>query len=294
MNVHGRDLGYFVAVAEELHFGRAAERLFVSQPALSKQIRMLERQLGAPLFERDRRSVALTPVGEALLPHARKVLSDWEIGKRAMDEAKAAQTATLSVGMSTSPGRGLLPAIRSRFIARFPHAQIKLRQVGWTDPSVGLADGSTDIAFLWLPTPGPYDWVVVAREPRCIALPATHRFADRELIDFADLLDEPFLALPESAGEGREFWLAIADRGGRPPVIGGEITSAEETYEAVAAGEGIALLAEGNAPLVARGNVVVRPVRGVAPTELAVVCRRDDNRPLVRGYLDAARLVVGG
>lgn len=294
MNVHGRDLGYFVAVAEELHFGRAAERLYVSQPALSKQIRMLERQLGAPLFERDRRSVALTPVGEALLPHARKLLSDWTIAQSAVDEAKAAQSATITVGMATSPGRGLLPAIRSRFMAHFPHAQIKLRQIGWTDPTVGLADGTTDIAFVWLPSPGPYDWVVVAREPRSIALPATHRLADREMIDFAELLDEPFLALPESAGAGRDFWLGTADRGDRPPIIGGEITSAEETYEAVAAGEGIALIAEGNAPLIARGTVVVRPLRGVAPTELAVVRRRDDNRPLVRGYLDAARQVVGG
>ncbi|MFI6868311.1 LysR family transcriptional regulator [Nocardia sp. NPDC050406] len=293
MNVHGRDLGYFVAVAEELHFGRAAERLFVSQPALSKQIRMLERQLGAPLFDRDRRRVTLTPVGEALLPHARKLLSDWTIAQTAIDEAKAAQRATLTVGMSTSPGRGLLPAIRSRFVLRFPHAQIKLRQVAWTDPSAGLADGSSDIAFIWLPQPGPYDRVVVAREPRCVALPATHRLATAEIIDFTDLLDEPFLALPETAGVGRDFWLATADRGGRAPVIGGEITSAEETHEAVAAGEGLALLAEGNAPLLARGTVVVRPVRGIAPTELAVVCRRGDDRPLVRGYLEAARQVGG-
>jgi DNA-binding transcriptional LysR family regulator len=76
MDVHGRDLRYFVAVAEDLHFTRAAERLFISQPALSKQIRMLERQLGAPLFDRGREGVRLTPVGEAL-PHARPLVLDY-------------------------------------------------------------------------------------------------------------------------------------------------------------------------------------------------------------------------
>jgi DNA-binding transcriptional LysR family regulator len=78
MDVHGRDLRYFVAVAEELHFTRAAQRLYLSQPALSKQVRMLEQQLGAELFERGRRGVALTPAGTALLPHARRVLAEWD------------------------------------------------------------------------------------------------------------------------------------------------------------------------------------------------------------------------
>jgi DNA-binding transcriptional LysR family regulator len=89
MDVHGRDLRYFVAVAEELHFTRAAERLFISQPALSKQIRMLERQLGASLFDRGRDGVQLTPVGAALLPHAREVLAAWDRGWAAAEQAKS-------------------------------------------------------------------------------------------------------------------------------------------------------------------------------------------------------------
>ena len=121
MDVHGRELRYFVTVAEELHFTRAAERLFVSQPALSKQIRMLERQLGAELFVRDRQGVALTPVGAALLPHARRVLAAWDEAWAAAEQAKGEQRATVLVGMSTSPGRGgMLPAIRSRFTAVQP------------------------------------------------------------------------------------------------------------------------------------------------------------------------------
>ena len=147
MDVHGRDLRYFVAVAEDLHFTRAAERLFISQPALSKQIRMLERQLGAPLFDRGREGVRLTPVGEALLPHARQVLAAWDRGWAEAEQAKSKQRATLVAGMSTSPGRGgLLPAIRSRFTALHPEAIVQLRQVGWDDPTAGLADGRS----MWL------------------------------------------------------------------------------------------------------------------------------------------------
>lgn len=290
MDVHGRDLGYFVTVAEELHFTRAAARLFVSQPALSKQIRALERQIGAPLFERDRREVRLTAVGAALLPHARRIVAEWARARAAVESAKAAQRATLVVGMSTSPGRGLLPALRSRLTAEHPAARITLRQVGWGDPTVGLGDGSADVGFVWLPITDAdrYRWVVVAREPRLVALPAGHRLAGRDRVGFAELLDEPFLALPESAGHARDYWLALDARGGRDPIIGGEIASAEETYEAVANGDGVVLLAEGNAPLIARDDVVVRPVTGVAPCELAVAWRADDTRPLVVGYARAA------
>jgi DNA-binding transcriptional LysR family regulator len=120
MDVHGRDLRYFVAVAEDLHFTRAAERLFIAQPALSKQIRMLERQLGAPLFDRGRDGVRLTPVGEALLPHARQVLTAWDRGWAEAEQAKSRQRATLVAGMSTSTeetyealagGRGVCPLV---------------------------------------------------------------------------------------------------------------------------------------------------------------------------------------
>ncbi|WIX81786.1 LysR family transcriptional regulator [Amycolatopsis carbonis] len=295
MDVHGRDLRYFVTVAEELHFTRAAERLYVSQPALSKQIRVLERQLGAPLFDRDRREVRLTPVGEALLPHARRVLAEWDAAHDAVTRAKAEQRGTLVVGMSTSPGRGgMLPAIRSRFTDEHPHARVTLRQVGWHDSTAGLADGSTDVAFVWLPVPGAerYRWIVVAEEPRLVAMSAAHRLAGESTVDFADLLDEPFLALPADAGPLRDYWLAPEARGGRSPVIGAEIGSADETYEALVDGLGVCLIAAGNAPLLTRGDVVALPVRGVSPSRLALAWRKDDTRPLVHAYANAARLAT--
>ncbi|MBO8190770.1 LysR family transcriptional regulator [Streptomyces oryzae] len=291
MDVHGRDLRYFVAVAEELHFTRAAERLFVSQPALSKQIRVLERALGVPLFERDRRGVKLTRAGTALLPYARRVLEEWQAGWEAVEAVRAAQRAGLVVGMSTSPGRGgLLPAIRSRVTAAHPEAVLTVRQFSWEDPTAGLAEGTSDVAFVWLPLPEPprYRWTVVAQEPRLVALPEGHSLAGRPAVDFADLLEEPFLALPKSAGPLRDHWLATEARGGREPVIGAEVSSSEETYEALVAGQGVCLLAHGNAPLLMRGGVLTRRVLGLTPSRLAVACRADDDRPLVRAYLRAA------
>lgn len=296
-DVHARDLRYFVAVAEELHFTRAAERLYVSQPALSKQIRALERQLGAELFRRDQHGVALTGAGEALLPHARRVLAAWEAGAAAVEAAKAAQRSTLVVGMSTSPGRGgLLPAIRSRFTAAHPEVTVRLRQMSWDDPTAGLSDGTTDVAFVWLPLPDEerYAWTVVAEEPRLLALPESHPLAAHTEIDFADLLDEPFLALPSSAGRLRDHWLALDARFGRPPRIGAEISGAEETYEALVAGLGVCLVAEGNAPLITLGGVTTRRVRGIGPSRYALAWRREDaNRPLVTEYAQACRATVG-
>ncbi|MGA4837773.1 LysR substrate-binding domain-containing protein [Streptomyces sp. G45] len=295
MDVHGRDLRYFLAVAEELHFTRAAERLFVSQPALSKQVRLLEKAVGTPLFVRDRRSVRLTRAGEALVPHARRVLEAWAEGRAALAQVRAAEESRLVVGMSTSPGRGgLLPAIRSRFTEAFPAVELILRQVGWEDASAGLADGGSDVAFVWLPLPEQhrYGHLVVAEESRHVALPQRHPLAAREAVAMADLLDEPFLALPESAGPLRDYWLAPEARAGRPVRIGATVHHPDETYEGLVDGRGVCLLAAGNAPLLTRGDVVTRPVLGLSPARLALAWRADDTRPPVRGYARAAAQVT--
>lgn len=296
MDVHGRELRYFVAVAEHLHFTRAAEALFVSQPALSKQVRALEERLRTPLFTRDRRSVGLTPAGEALLPHARTVLAAWERAEAALAAAAAAQDAALEVGISTGLGRGLLPAVRARLAQLAPAARLRVRQVPWDDPTGGLAAAAdrTDAAFVWLPLPDPdrYAWTGVLTEPRLVALPGDHHLAGADVVDFADLLDEPFLALPRAAGALRDHWLAVDARGGRPPVIGAEVAGTDETVEALQAGLGVCLLARGNAPLIAREGVVVRPVRGVGPSELVLAWRRGDERPLLGALRTAVRLAA--
>jgi DNA-binding transcriptional LysR family regulator len=295
MDVHVRDLRYFVAVATELHFTRAAEQLYVSQPALSKQIRMLERSLGTALLERDKREVRLTSAGRALLPHARRVIEAWDTARTDLEEMTRAQQAALVVGMSTSPGRGgLLAAIRSRFSLEHPEVTITLRQVGWADPTAGLADGTSDVAFVWLPLPQSrrYCWMVVVEEPCAVAMTEHHRLAHRSSVDFDELADEPFLALPESAGPLRDFWLAVDRRHGRPPIIGAEITNTDETYEALVDGRGICLLAMGNAPSVTRGGVITRPVNGLPPCQLALAWRRDQHNPLAAAYIRYTRMVT--
>src|SRR4051812_25618928 len=172
MDVHVRDLRYFLAVAREGSFTRAAESLYVSQPALSKQIRALERQLRAELFTRERTGARLTRTGRALVPRAEQIVGEWEDAKVALARASCS---TLVLGMHTSPGRGLLPQVRARLVADCPDATLELRQVAWSDRTAGLEARDTDAAFVWLPLPAPpCRWVTVAREPRLVALASTH------------------------------------------------------------------------------------------------------------------------
>jgi DNA-binding transcriptional LysR family regulator len=299
MDVHLRELRSFVTVAEYLHFTRAAEALFVSQPALSKQIRALETHLRAPLFIRDRRAVTLTAAGTALLPHARAVLEAWKQAESAFATATANQRATVVIGISTGLGRGLLPAVRARLAERAPRAELRVRQIPWDDPTGGLAAAGpdrTDAAFVWLPLPdaASYAWIDVAVEPRMVALPADHALAGRDILDITDLLDEPFLALPLSAGPLRDYWLAVDARDGRPVRIGAEIASTEETVEALTAGLGICLLAVGNAPLVSRDGVTIRPVTGLGPSRLVLAWRHDDDRPLLAHLRQAVSDATAG
>jgi DNA-binding transcriptional LysR family regulator len=268
MDVHLRDLRYFLAVAAEGSITGAAEVLFISQPALSKQIRSLERQVRTPLFERLPREMRLTPAGRELLPHARSLVGGWEEAER---DLVRKSTSTLVVGMHTSPGRGLLPLIREGLLALCPDVGLELRQSPWSDRTAGLADESVDVAFAWSPMPGkPYRSITLAREPRLVALPSGHYLARRRRVRMADLLDEPFLALPESAGPLRDFWLAVEQRGGRRPVVAGVINDPESTYEAVASGVGVCLLAAGNAPIFDRGGVVMPEVADLPPADLVL------------------------
>jgi DNA-binding transcriptional LysR family regulator len=288
MDVRVQDLRYFVAVAEELSFTRAADRLYVSQPALSKQIRQLETAMRVTLFTRDRRTVTLTAAGQTLLPRARQIIDAWDGARRAVAETAAEQKATLTVGFQTRIGRGLIPTITARMRELLPGWRLLFRQVSWDDPTVGLAGGDADVAIAWLPVPdnGEYGWNVVSTEDRWVALPRSHRLAAGDVVPFADLAEEPFIALPAAAGPMREFWLAAADRT-KPARIAAEAETAEETFEAVAAGLGVALVAAGNAEIYQREDVVARPVAGLAPCQLAVVWRLADERKAVRVVAEA-------
>ncbi|TVT52772.1 LysR family transcriptional regulator [Amycolatopsis rhizosphaerae] len=288
MDIRVQDLRYFVAVADELSFTRAAEALFVSQPALSKQIRRLEAALGARLLDRDRRTVALTEAGAVLLPRARQMVRSWCGAEAEIAALAATGRTTLTVGFQTRIGRGLIPAITTRMREALPGWRLVFRQVPWHDPTAGLARGETDVAIAWLPVPadGTYAWKVVSTEDRWVALPGGHRLAEREVVPFRELEAEPFLALPASAGPTRDFWLATGQRD-CPPRIAAEAVTAEEAMEGVAAGLGVTLIAAGDAEINRRDDVVCRPVEGLPPSRLAVVWRAVDERPAVRLFAEA-------
>jgi len=290
VDVHLRDLRYFVAVAEELHFTRAAQRLFVSQPALSRQISKLETDLRVTLLDRDRRQVRLTAAGRALLDGIRPMLTTWDETRRAASDAAATAGSILRVGIQTGIGRGVLAAVSEALSRTHPNWTVTIIQVTWDDPTAGLADHGTDVALLWLPIPEPHSfrWVTIATEARLVALPVGHRLANTTRVTLADLVDEPFIALPEQAGALRSFWLAEDERT-TIPIVANVAHSAEETFEAVAAGLGVALVSEGNAQLYKQHSVVCLPVTDIGPANLALAWRSDDHRDVLRAVMQAVK-----
>jgi DNA-binding transcriptional LysR family regulator len=295
MDVPLRYLRYFVAVAEELHFTRAAERLYISQPSLSNQIRQLERDLGCALFERDHRSVYLTAAGEALVGPARTVLADWDTGLVGVRRAANQEARALRVGFHTSVAGSLYKKATELFTADHGGWHIALKLHHWSDATAGLSDGSSDVAYLWLPVPDQdrLAWHVLRSEPRYVAMRPDHRLAARTAVEMEDLLDEPFIALPPSAGVLRDYWLALDQRHGHPVRIGAEVESPDATFEAIAAGQGIVLLAQGNAELYTRPDIVARPVIDLSHCDLAVVWAADDTRPVVKDLAKAAARAAG-
>jgi DNA-binding transcriptional LysR family regulator len=288
MDAHLRDLRYFVAVAEELNFTRAAERLHLSQPALGKQIRGLEATLRAQLFRRDRRQVELTAAGAALHAVARSLLQDWDDGVAEVGDAAAQEARVLRVGTLTSIGRALYPAITDQFAKRQPGWQVELHTYGWGDPTAGLLDRTADAAFVWLPIDATeIDTKVLATERRFVALSARHPLADRQSIEFSEIANEPIAALPASAGTQRDFWLAADARAGRTPQVAAEVSAADEKLEIVSSGAAITLLAEGNAGIYSREGIVCIPVTGLQPARLAIAWRHGDRRPAVQNFVQA-------
>jgi DNA-binding transcriptional LysR family regulator len=290
MDAHLRDLRYFAAVADELNFTRAAERLHLSQPALSKQIRGLETALRAQLFRRDRRQVQLTAAGTVLYTVARRLLDDWDDGVAAVADAAAQEARLLRVGILTSIGRELYPGVIEHFAKRQPGWHVELRSVGWGDPTAGLSDQATDVAFVWLPVDGAdVEFEVLASERRFVAISSRHPLAGRQAVEFAEIAGEPFAALPVSAGPAREFWLATGGRAGTPARVAAEVASADEVFEIVSSGAAVTLLAEGNAVVYSRPGITCIPVVDLEPAQLAVAWRRPDRRLAIRDFIRACR-----
>ncbi|MFI9584054.1 LysR family transcriptional regulator [Streptomyces sp. NPDC052236] len=288
MDVDTRLLRSFLAVAEDGSLTRAAERLFVSQPALTKQIKQLETQLGVRLFTRSKAGMALTEPGQTLAAQVPALLAEWDEVLRETKSAASKSARVLRVGFVGSAANEATQHIIAEFARRRPGWRADMRQAPWSNPTAGLADGDVDAALLRLPFPG-QDTLrveVLFTEPRWVALPTAHPLASREVIDFQDLWDEPFVAaLPES-GWWRDYWLAADERDGHPVRIGAVTDQPDDWLSAIANGYGIALAPESAARFYSRPGVVYRPVSGVSASQVGIAwAPADDGNPIVHDFV---------
>jgi DNA-binding transcriptional LysR family regulator len=272
MDVDTRLLRSFKAVAEEGSLTRAAERRFLSQPALTKQIRQLEQQLGAALFTRSKSGMALTGAGAALAATVDGVLDAWSRAERAVRAAEAEASRTLRIGFLASAANEKTQEIIAAFRERRRDWRVELRQANWGAPVEGLASGEVEAAFMRLPFPDQdrFHLLPLLTEPRCVAMAADHPLARRESLSFADLLDEPVVAAPAASGAFRDHWIGAEARGGRPAKIGAVAEHPDDWLSAIASGDGIALAPASAARYYARPDIAYRDVAGVAPSTVAL------------------------
>ena len=290
MDVDTRLLRYFSAVAMEGNLSRAAEGLFVSQPALTKQIRRLESQLGVRLFTRSRAGMTLTAAGQALADRVPAVLAGWDQALREARSAASQAGRVLRVGFLAGAANEATQQIIAAFTRRRPGWRVEMRAASWTDPTAGLASGDADVALLRLPFPGQADFrvEVLITEARYVALPAGHRLAARDHIPFRDLWDEPFVAAPAETGAWRDWWLAADEREGHPVRIGAVTDSGQpdDWLAAIANGGGIALAPESAARYYARPGVTYRPVTGISPSQVGVAWPpAADTNPVIQDFI---------
>jgi DNA-binding transcriptional LysR family regulator len=284
-----RRVDYFVAVAEELHFGRAAERLHIAQPSLSQQIRRLEQQLGVTLLERNSRNVRLTRAGEAFLREGRRALAQ---SQRAISATRAAGAELLTVGFYGSAGAALLPAVLTAFRERQPVTEVDVREIlfGSIDQ---ILDGKVDVAFSRLmPDQTELEVEIIATEPRVIALANAHPLAIRETLTFADLRDEAFIVNPMLSHDGPPArWLAEQRRHGLPGRVAAEARSPQEIMALVGAGRGVCLVPATAALHDRRPDVVCVPVTDAEPAVVSLAWLPDRSSPTLKAFVATAREV---
>lgn len=286
-----RHLRYFVAVAEELHFGRAATRLSIVQPSLSQQIRQLEDELGFPLLYRTKRSVELTDAGRVFLSEAQHILAQVREAKRTAQRAYRGEVGRLVIGYISSSTHDLLPIMLRVYRERFPDVEVALRELTTQEQLRALEEEYIQVGLLRLPISAPMVNIeVVRREPIVCVLPARHPLAMREQIDVSLLANEPFVLQSSQRGAGYYVQLMkLCLASGFSPNVIQEVTEIHTIVSLVAAGMGVSLV-----PLSARDirsqGVVYRELEGTATlTEMAVAWPRHSSSAIVQNFLTVAR-----
>jgi DNA-binding transcriptional LysR family regulator len=289
-----RALRYFVAVAEELHFTRAAGRLYIGQPALSEQIRRLEAELGVELLRRTTRKVELTAAGEEFLSRARRILAEADEALADASRAARGETGAIRVATGATAGLELVPRVLRAFRDARPQVNLDLVQSDWEDTSGGLRDGSADAAFAWLPVEqGGLSFAAVHEELRVVALEAGHPLAGERELRVEQILDEPW-PWADTDPVTLAFWTCADLRGGAAARRGPKIRSMEGMLEAVRAGLCVATVPRSQAQVSAWPGIAFRPVVDLSPATLALGWRTAEETPVVQALVEIARRVATG
>ncbi|MBL5920131.1 LysR family transcriptional regulator [Lelliottia amnigena] len=245
MNIELRHLRYFIAVAEELHFGRAAARLNISQPPLSQQIQILEQQVGARLLARTNRSVSLTAAGKQFLADSRQVVSLVNDAAARAERLHLGETGELRLGFTSSaPFISAVSHTLSTFRRHYPDVHIQTREINTREQIVPLNEGSLDLGLMRnTQLPDTLAWEVILREPLMAMIPRDHPLAAQPSVTLAELAQEPFVFFDPHVGTGLyDDILGLMRRYGLMPVITQEVGEAMTIIGLVAAGLGVSIL----------------------------------------------------
>ncbi len=284
-----RHVRYFVAVAEELHFGRAAERLQMAQPPLSQQIQDLERELEVQLFTRTKRTVTLTAAGEAFLIEARLLLHQADYMISVARRAAKGEIGHLGMSFVGSACYKVLPEIVQNFRARYPEISLMLHQLTTSQQIEALQQKQVQVGILRPPFADTgLESLCIARERLILALPEHHRLARQQRIPLQEIIDEPFILFPSEQGLGfyHQILGLCLDAGFVPEVVQ-EAAEMQTIVSLVATGIGLSLVPDSLRHL-QRTGVVYRDLVEASPLlEVRIVWRNDDSSPVLRSFLDS-------
>ena len=291
MNIQFRHVRSFIAVAQEKSFARAAERLNVSQPALSQTIIQLEENTGFPLFERTTRAVSLTASGEKLLARALALTRSMDQFQDEVRRLQLALKSELRVGFMIGTAVEFIPAIVREFERVRPDAILRLKEYDFSDPSAGLITGEVDCGIIRPPIGADdIDIAEIGHEKCVVCLPTGHPLTQKPNVVLDDILDEPIIAAP-TPGIWREYWLASDYRDeSRPARVVLEVATVESELQAVAMGRGISITADSTARYYALPGVVFRDITDMRECVIGIGHRGQPNR-LVADFIDVVKRV---
>jgi DNA-binding transcriptional LysR family regulator len=295
MNLELRQLRYFVTVAEELHFGRAAVRLHMTQPPLSQAIAALEDLLGAPLFLRNRRTVALSPAGSALLPEARRLLAEADALPALVRRAAAGEAGRLAIAFITSADYSVLPPFLRRYSERYPDVHLSLREATSDVQVEELLRGRVDAGFLIPPLPdkalAELDYLKVLDEPLILCAPAGLALPPEGApVRLQDLPHLPLIIFPREVSPAlHDAILSCWRAAGITPAIGQQAIQMQTIVGLISAGMGLALVPQSVSNLM-RPGVEYRALADPTPrVDTGVAWRRDNPSPVLQGFLELLR-----